>query len=123
MHHTAKVFKLNIFGKMRWSFWAIFLIGIGFFLFSITPGHFSELWFKLFSLGLVLVGIFLFVYAFRYQVILDEDSVTVAGAFCAQSLKRCEVKGRRQIVNGRYSHLFDGNLLVAMNSKEKNLTI
>ena len=122
MHRTAMVYRLNIFGKVRWCFWAIALICTGCFLFSIAPNRLSEVWFKLFSIAMVLVGIYLAARAFYYRVILDAESVTVIEPFRPYSLKSIEVKGRR-----RFNHWswvpFEMSFLESKNPKEKRLTI
>jgi hypothetical protein len=122
MHRTAMVYKLNIFGKVRGCFWAIALICIGCFLFSITSNRLSEVWFKLFSIAMVLFGIYLAIRAFCYRVILDAESVTVIEPFRPYSLKRIGVKGRR-----RFEHWtlqpFEMTFLEPKNPKEKRLII
>jgi hypothetical protein len=122
MRRTAIVYRLNIFGRMRLCFLAILSVGTGIFLFSIMPNHFPEVWFKLIPFALVLSGIYFAVFAFRYCVIADAESVTVVGPFRVRSLDRNEVSGRRQIMHLGNSYL-DYDLLVAKNPKEKSLMI
>lgn len=122
MHRTAKVYKLNIFGKLRLCFLAILSVGTGIFLFSIMPNHFPEVWFKLLPVAMILSGIYFAVYAFRYCVIADVESVAVVGPFLLRSLKRNEVSGRRRIKHLGNGYL-DYDLLVAKNPSEKSLMI
>ncbi|MGD0548152.1 MAG: hypothetical protein ABR991_10060 [Terracidiphilus sp.] len=101
---------------------AILSVGIGFFLFSITPNALSSLWFEIFDLAMVLCGFYFAVFAFRYCVIFDAESVTVAGPIAARSLKRSEVTGRNRIIHWGSSWL-DYDVLEAHNPKQKSLMI
>jgi hypothetical protein len=122
MHRTAMVYRLNIFGKMRLCFLAFLSVGTGIFLFSIIPNHFPEVWLKLLPVAMVLSGIYFAMFAFRYCVIADAESVAVIGPFLERSLKRNEVSGRRRIMHLGNGYL-DYDLLVAKNPREKSLMI
>ena len=122
MHRTAMVYRLNIFGKVRWCFWAIALFCTGCFLFSIAPNRLSEVWFKLFSIAMVLVGIYLAARAFYYRVILDAEAVTVIEPFRPYSLKRIGVRGRRRFKHWSWGP-FEMSFLESKNPKERRLTI
>jgi len=119
---NVRVYRLNIFGKMRMCFLAILSIGVGCFLFSMTPNHLSPLWFEIFDLAMVLSGLYFAAFAIRYCVIFDAESVTVAGPILSRSLKRSEVSGRRRIIHWGSSWL-DYDVLEPTNPKQKNLMI
>jgi len=122
LQQTAKVFELNIFGKMRYCCLGILCAVAGSFMFSITPNSLWSVWFELFDIAMVLSGVYFAAFAFCYRVIFDKESVTVAGPLFLYSLKLSEVNGRRRIRNWRSSWL-NYNLLEAQNPEAKSLMI
>jgi hypothetical protein len=119
---TARVYRLNIIGRLCLCFFAVLSVGAGGFLFSITPNHLSSLWFEIFDVAMVLAGVYFAAFALRYCVIFDAESVTVAGPILSRTLKRGKVRGRRRIVNWQSSYL-NYSLLVAQDPKQKSLMI